>query len=128
LFALEPGEAVRNLGFLRPGGRLVVNSPGYGFLSRRGLDALARHQVEITVADATGLARQNQAARAANVVLLAAAAAGGALPFGLKELYQTIMRLTPPGRREANERLFTAGAEPGPGLAACDRKGDLIRL
>lgn len=113
LLSLEPGEAVRNLAFLRPGGRLVVNVAGYGFLSRKALDALARHKVEITVADANTLARLNGDARAANVVLLAAAAAKGALPFSSKALCRVLMGLTPPARREANKLLFMAGAGLG---------------
>jgi len=110
LFALDPGEAVRNLAFLAPGGELVVNAPDEGWLSPQGRRELKRQGIRLTLCDATAAAGAAGNLRGANVVLMAAAAAAGALPFDAAELRGVLMDMTPPARRESNRRLFAAGA------------------
>ena len=110
LFSLDPGEAIRNLAYLAPQGTLVVNAPGPDFLSPPGKAALTRHGIRLICRDASGLARQAGAPKAANVVLLAAAAAEGALPFSRELVWDILYQASPPARREANEKLFQLGA------------------
>ncbi len=110
LFSLDAGEAVRNLAYLARGGTLVVNAPGADFLSPAGKAALTRFGVRLICRDAGGLAQRAGAPKAANVVLLAAAAAQGALPFSREQVWDILYRASPPARREANRRLFELGA------------------
>ena len=109
LISLDAGEAIRNLAFLKPGGGLVVNAPGPEFLSAEGQDALAKHKVTPITIDATGLAMEAGAMKGANVVLLAAAAQSGALPFARREIEAVLTDITPPARMKANEKLFALG-------------------
>ncbi|MGD8563851.1 MAG: 2-oxoacid:acceptor oxidoreductase family protein [Desulfarculaceae bacterium] len=111
LFSLEAGEAVRNLGFLRKGGSLVINAPGPDFLSLQARKALSRHKVQSLYLDATGLAMQAGAVKAANVVLMAAASHKGCLPFSSDDLLRVLMDMSPPPRQKMNQRLFSAGLQ-----------------
>lgn len=106
LFSLEAGEAVRNLPFLEPGGSLIVNAPDGGYLSAQARAAIKKHGVESLVVDATGLAQEAGAPKAANVVLLAAAAFAGALPFSSDEIWQVLAQSSPQARLNANRKLF----------------------
>ena len=110
LFSLDAGEAIRNLAYLAPGATLVVNAPGPDFLSPRGKAALTRHGIRLVCRDAGGLAREAGAPKAANVVLLAAAAASGALPFSRELVWDILYQASQPARQEANRRLFALGA------------------
>ena len=109
LLSLEPGEAIRNLVFLRPGGGLVVNAADDSFLSAKGRKALAAHAGPAFFVDATTAAQGVGAAKGANVALLAAAAAAGLLPISYKELAATLRAQSPPARRKANQVLLKVG-------------------
>jgi indolepyruvate ferredoxin oxidoreductase beta subunit len=111
LLSLDPGEAIRNLGFLAPGGNLVVNAPGEDFLSEAARDALGGHRVNALYCDATGIAGQVGSAKGGNLVLLAAAAASGMLPRGWPRLKQAVLKATPPNRRDQTLAMLGAGAE-----------------
>ncbi|MBI5523425.1 MAG: 2-oxoacid:acceptor oxidoreductase family protein [Desulfarculus sp.] len=111
LLSLDPGEAVRNLGFLRPGGAAVVNAPGPEFLSPEARTAVAAHQVRLVCLDAAGLARAAGAAKGVNLALLAGAAASGVLPFGAAQLKQVVLGASPASRQQVNQRLWQAGNE-----------------
>jgi indolepyruvate ferredoxin oxidoreductase beta subunit len=111
LLSLDPGEAVRNLGFLRPGGAVVVNAPDAGFLSPEALAALAAHGVRLVCLDATGQARSAGAPKGANLALLAGAAAAGVLPLAADDLRRVVLGASPPARMQANEGLWSAGSQ-----------------
>jgi len=113
LFALEAGEAVRNLAFLVYGGFLVVNAPDLSFLSPEGRRALEEHGVRCLAVNAAGLACRGGGAKGSNVVLLGAAAAFGVFPFPPDHLARVLVSSTPPERRELNQSLFTLGADAG---------------
>lgn len=110
LLSLDPGEAVRNFGFLRPGGVAVINAPDAGFLSAQALEALAAHGVRLICLDAAGLARAAGAAKGLNLALLAGAAAAGALPFPAATLKRVVMEASPPARQKDNQRLWESGS------------------
>lgn len=111
LLALEAGEAVRNLNFLAPNGKLVVNGPDLNFLSSEARTALSDYGVKPLAIPATELAHKAGAPKNANVVLLGAAAASGAVPFSYKELLSILEEASPPNRLEMNRKLFKMGGE-----------------
>ncbi|BEQ13703.1 2-oxoacid:acceptor oxidoreductase family protein [Desulfoferula mesophila] len=111
LLALDPGEAVRNLSYLVEGGWLVVNAPDLDFLSPKARKALASFGARVLTVPAVQLAGQAGARKGANVVLLGAAAAGGALPVSMAELEAAICDGQPRARAEANRKLLALGAE-----------------
>jgi indolepyruvate ferredoxin oxidoreductase beta subunit len=106
LFALDAGEAIRNLPFLEHGGTLIVNAPDEGYVSAKSRAAMKKHGVESLVVDATGLAHEAGAPKAANVVLLAASAFAGALPFSSDEIWGVLAASSPKARLAANRKLF----------------------
>jgi len=110
VLALDPGEAVRNLGYLAPGGWLVVNAPDLGFLSAKGKKALASFEARVLCAPASVLARSAGAPKGANVVLLGAAAAAGALPVSSAEVERAITQGQPSARAQANRQLLALGS------------------
>ncbi len=113
LLSLDPGEAVRNFGFLRSGGAAVVNAPDAGFLSPEAQKALAAHRVRLICLDAAGLAAAAGAAKGANLALLAGAAGAGVLPFPAAQLKLVVLEASPAARKQVNQRLWEAG---GPGV------------
>ncbi len=106
LFALEAGEAIRNLPFLEPGGSLIVNAPDGSYVSGKAIAAMHAHGVDSLVIDATAIAQEAGAPKAANVVLLAAAAFAGALPFSSDEIWEVLAASSPKARLKANRKLF----------------------
>jgi indolepyruvate ferredoxin oxidoreductase, beta subunit len=79
IIAMEPLEALRHLEFLSGSGRLIVNDepvrniPSYPDLDDL-IDAIGRFR-DATIVDAVSLARRAGSAKAANVVMVGAAAA-----------------------------------------------------
>lgn len=111
VLSLEAGEAVRNLPFLAPGSSLVVNAPDDGWLSAEGAGTLAKRKIKVFAADASGLAAAAGAPKGANVVLLAAAAKAGALPFTTEAVWDQIEQSSPPARLKGNRELFQRGLD-----------------
>jgi indolepyruvate ferredoxin oxidoreductase beta subunit len=106
LFSLDAGEAIRNLPFLEPGGSLIVNAPDENYVSPKAKAAMRKHGLESLVVDATGMAQEAGAPKAANVVLLAAAAYAGMLPFSSDEIWDVLAASSPQARMKANRKLF----------------------
>lgn len=83
LIAMEPLESLRHLNFLRESGKMIVNdAPVRNIASYPDLDEvldLIHRQRNATIIDAVSLARKAGAARAANIVMVGAAA--GSLPI-----------------------------------------------
>ena len=113
VFALEPGEAIRNLGYLAPDSHLVVNAPNPQFLSQEARSIIGAHGVRMIEIDATSLAHEAGTPKGANVVLLGASAASSALPFSFADLLTILRAITPPQRLQANEKLFSLGGQAG---------------
>jgi len=111
VLSLDPGEAVRNLGYLAGRGWLVVNAPDLGFLSPKGKKALASFGARVLAVPAGGLARAAGAAKGVGVVLLGAAAAAGALPVGPAEMERALVQGQPRARARANRKLMALGVE-----------------
>lgn len=119
LIAFEVIEAARRLEFLKPEGRLVVNSRTIAPLpvltgtlpSPTGLEAVLAGEGAVFV-DAEALACEAASPRSANVVLLGAASVG--LPFGVEAWREVIEARVPHKTVEANVRAFDLGR------AACE--------
>ena len=100
LLGLEPAETVRNLPFLRKGGKILVNthaippaskppeSPEYD--STALLSFLNTHCPDILCLDFTKLAAEAGSYRAANIAMLGATVGIGVLPFP-DETLQTVL-------------------------------------
>jgi len=120
LVAFEIIEAARSLPFLRPGGRLLVNTrmiPPLPVLvgaqpAPTGLVDILDREGAVLV-DAEGVACQHASAKSANVVLLGALSVG--LPFPEELWRDVIASRVPPKSVEANLAAFAAGR------AACAR-------
>jgi indolepyruvate ferredoxin oxidoreductase beta subunit len=95
ILALEPAEAVRCLSYLKPGGAVVASQKavqpvtaslmGGGYSAKEMLAYLASKARLYTV-DTEGVCRAAGSDRTANMALLGAAAASGALGFELTEI------------------------------------------
>jgi indolepyruvate ferredoxin oxidoreductase beta subunit len=109
LFALEKYEAVRNIAYLRLGGKLAVNARNINFFSAEAQKALLKHKIEVFYKDVDSLALKNKTT--ANILLLAATARSGCLPLGearltglVRQLYPEVMPAWELGTDEALRR------------------------
>jgi indolepyruvate ferredoxin oxidoreductase beta subunit len=119
LIGLEPAETVRNLPFLKKGGKILVNShaippaskpPGSPEYDPEALLAfLEAHVPGIFGLDFTQLAEEAGTYRAANVAMLGAAAGMDILPFS-KEIILTVLETEIPEKHRAVNRAAFEGA------------------
>lgn len=120
LIALEPAEGLVHAHTLGPDGRAVVNTrPVVPFTVSLGqcrypssdqiLTHLDRLAGRLLAVDADAVAAEIGAPRAANVVLLGAAAAMGRLPVEPDALHQAIRRRFRGATAELNSTAFEAG-------------------
>ena len=121
LLGFELLETLRAIPMLRPGGTIVGNTesvqPVSVCLGRECYPAFA--VVEAAVKDMAGktvfvpcqsLAAEAGTVKAANTVLLGAAAAAGVLPFGIEALSRSIERYMKPKLASVNLKALTLGA------------------
>ena len=105
IIAFEPGEAVRQLPFLRKGGAVVVSSrpvmPVSAMIGKSTYDANAmltylKENVEhLTIVDADQAAKDLGSAKTLNVVLLGAAIRSGELGLNEEEIIQAMKERIP---------------------------------
>jgi len=116
ILGLEPAETVRNLPFLRKGGKVIVNTHAVPPASRPPgspdydpgalLAFLNVHCPGILCFDFTELAEEEGTYRAANVAMLGAATGTGILPFP-KEILQAVLDAEIPEKyRAVNKAVF----------------------
>jgi indolepyruvate ferredoxin oxidoreductase beta subunit len=119
ILALEPAEAVRCLSYLKPGGAVVASrkavKPVTAALSGGGYSAeemlvYLQSKARLVAVDTEGICREAGSDRAANMALLGAAAASGALGFELNEIEAVLQEL---GGKflPVNVRALRLGAE-----------------
>lgn len=119
LIGLEPGEAARNLRFLRKGASIVVNEHAImpstqgseAYDPNQILDFLKSNCLEIISSDFTGLAKNAGTYRAANVSMIAAAAGAGLLPFSVEYLWNVLEKMIPEKYRDVNRRAYDMAIE-----------------
>ena len=120
LLAFEPGEAVRNLRYLRKGGTAVVNTvptkPVTESLRETGYDgremvAYLRQKCSCIFIDAEEVCRPFGSARFFNIILLGVAAGSGHLGLKTETLLKQIEKYVPSRFLDVNTRAFLAGVE-----------------
>ncbi|MBR3225141.1 MAG: indolepyruvate oxidoreductase subunit beta [Atopobiaceae bacterium] len=116
IIAFEPAEAVRQLGYLRNGGTVVVSQgaivpvsatiggPAYDLDAIMGY--LRARVSNLVVVDAAAAASELGSAKCLNVVLLGAASRSGALSLGEDDLEVAVRRLVPERFLELNLRAL----------------------
>ena len=116
ILGFEPGEAVRQLSFLKPDGQVVVSSrpvmPVTAALSDTGyraedmLEYLAGRVSRLTVVDAEKALREVGSPKVLNLILLGAAQRAGALGLEMEDLREAVRRVIPEKFRELNLRAL----------------------
>lgn len=116
LIGLEPAETVRNLPFLKKGGKIIVNShtippaskpPGSPEYNPGALlSFLETHFQDMICLDFTLLADEAGTYRAANVAMLGAAAGMGILPFSGEIILAVLETEIPEKHRAVNRAVF----------------------
>ena len=132
LLAFEPGEAVRNLRYLREGGIAVANTaatkPVTESLRDTGYDgremtAYLRRKCDCILIDAGEVCAPFGSTRFFNIIMLGVAAGSGRLGLGTETLLKQIGKYVPPRYLDVNTRAFLAGTEIA-GQAAGTLKGE----
>lgn len=120
LIGFEPAEAVRALGYLQPGGTVVVSrkavqpvtvSLGAGaYEGETMLDYLRRQPVRLIEVDADPICAQVGSAKVLNVSLLGAAAQSRALGISVEEVERAVRQMVPARFVEMNLTALRLGA------------------
>lgn len=125
LMGFEPGEAVRALPYLRPGGTVIVNArpipPVTAALTRSEYDGremlayLSRCGARLVVIDGDAICAVVGSPKVLNIALLGAAAATGALRFGVGEIEETVRATMPERYVDMNVQALRYGAAQAEG-------------
>ena len=120
ILAFEPGEAVRNLRYLKKGGIAVVNTaavkPVTESLRETGYDGseavgYLKQKCESIFVDAEEVCKPFGSSKFFNIIMLGVAAGSGHLGLGRETLLKTIGQYVPAKYLDANIRAFNAGTE-----------------
>ncbi|GAB6035716.1 indolepyruvate oxidoreductase subunit beta [Fundidesulfovibrio butyratiphilus] len=122
LLGFELLETLRALCYLKPGGRIVANSEALPPLSvamgqapyptlDEVRDAASKYTSNIVFAPCRSLAEKAGSPQSANTVLLGAACAAGALPFGIEALKRSVGKYLKKNLAEANLLALDLGAK-----------------
>ena len=116
IIGFEPGETVRQLPFLRPGGAVVTGvrpvMPVSASIGQSAYDAdamldyLRAHVANLTVVDGDRAAADLGSAKTLNVVLLGAAQRSGALGLDAADLEAAVREKVPPKFLDLNLRAL----------------------
>ena len=120
IIAFEPGEAVRQLPFLREGGAVVVSRrpvmPVSAMIGKTSYDGeamiqyLQNHVKHLTVVDADKAAEELKSTKTLNVVLLGAAIRSGELGLSEEDLEKAIRQRVPEKLWELNLKSLKYGS------------------
>ena len=131
LLAFEPGEAVRNLRYLRKGGTAVVNTaavkPVTESLKETGYDgskmkAYLQEKCDCIFIDAEEVCKPFGSSKFFNIIMLGVAAGSGRLGLKKETLLKQIEQYVPSRFLDVNIRAFNAGIEIA-GQASGNPKG-----
>ena len=118
ILSFEPAEAVRNLGYLKKDGIVIVNSvpvkPTTETLQDTGYDgadmiAYLKEKCNVIVVNSEELCRKFGSTRYFNIVLLGVAAASGHLGICEEAIIKEIEKRVPPKFVETNKEAFRVG-------------------
>ncbi len=119
ILALEPAEAVRALHYLKDGGAVITSSKAIrpvtaslsgGYDGGSMLDYLKSHIDRLYIVDTDAICRAAGSHKAANIALLGAAAASGALSFSLAQIEAAIRAQTREKFFSTNQKALHLGA------------------
>ena len=121
LIAFEPGEAVRNLKYLKKGGFVIVNSVPMKPTTLKDGEvydgnaeiAFLQSKCSCLVVDSDALCAPFGSSKFFNVAVLGAAAGSGALGIGADTIRSTIVNIVPERFHEKNLAAFEAGYQIG---------------
>ena len=128
LLAFEPGEAVRNLRYLRKDGIAVVNTaavkPVTESLRDTGYDgsemtAYLKGKCACIFVNAEEVCKPFGSTKFFNIIMLGVAAGSGHLGLSRETLLKQIEKYVPPRFLDVNTRAFLAGVE----IAESERRG-----
>ncbi len=133
IIALEPAEAVRAMNYLKPGGTVVVSckavkpaTPAPVNLAYTGeemLEYLRATVKNLYIVDTPTICTAAGSDRAANIALLGAAAASGALGFSLEQIEAAIRAQTRAKYFESNKIALRLGAEAAASANSAEEAG-----
>ena len=118
ILSFEPAEAVRNLGYLKKDGIVIVNSvpvkPTTETLQDTGYDgadmiAYLKEKCNVIVVNSEELCRKFGSTKYFNIVLLGVAAASGHLGICEEAIIKEIEKRVPPKFVETNKEAFRVG-------------------
>lgn len=114
IIAFEPAEAVRNIGYLKKGGTVIVNKKavkpvtasltGSDYDGSQALEYLKANVEHLTVIDGDDICEKCGSSKVLNIALLAAAAKSGAFGMTIDELKNAIIKRIPEKFHEINLR------------------------
>ena len=116
IIGFEPGEAVRMLPYLKPGGSVILNShpimpvtaalSGGSYNGQEMVDYLKANVNKLYIIDGDEACRRIGSPKVLNMVMLGAAAVSGCLPFALDEIKEAVRNTVNPGFYELNCRAL----------------------
>ncbi|MBP3797447.1 MAG: indolepyruvate oxidoreductase subunit beta [Ruminococcus sp.] len=116
LIAFEPAEAVRMLGYLKDGGKVIVNThpimpvtaalSGSSYNGTEMLDYLERHVSDLRKVDGEAACKAVGSPRALNMIMLGQAIRCGVLPFTIDDIEQTMKATVKPQFVEMNSKAL----------------------
>lgn len=120
LLGFEPGEAVRCLPFLKPGGTVVVNARTVApvtaalaqteYSGQTMIDYLRQCGGQVVVIDGDAICAEIGSPKVINVALIGAAAAAGALGLALDKIEDALRKSLRPKLVDMNVKALHAGA------------------
>ncbi|WP_094607054.1 hypothetical protein SPSIL_029690 [Sporomusa silvacetica DSM 10669] len=119
IIGFEPAEALRNIGFLKPDGQLLVNTKpiipvtsSLGGISYQAADMihyLQSTRQQVVFVDGQKLCAAAGTAKVLNVIMLGVAVKQQLLPFSREEVLQTITENLPAKFLELNKKALEIG-------------------
>lgn len=121
ILAFEPGEAVRNLDYLKQGGTVVVNkkavkpvTAALSEMSYNGMEMieyLEKTVDNLLIVDGEEICRRAGSSKVLNTALLGAAVKSGILDVSIEEMKEEMKKNVKPKFIEMNERALELGAK-----------------
>ncbi len=116
ILAFEPGEAVRNLPYLKKDGLVIVNTrpvrpvtaalSGDDYSGNEMVEYLQKKGVSVIPVDSSKAAKELGSSKVLNVVLIGAALSKNILPIGKKDMEEVIMDKVPEKFHELNKKAL----------------------